>query len=387
MKLSSSSPKGYTYTLEQIKGKLGPIIRKLNLKAPIHFSTSDIQIVHWSLLSGLSYEEMTRESQQIIDQIIPEHRNEFKKSFLSSMEQELDRLSDLSSGAIPRLSGLPYLQGMRNFRNKLREVGNDYEELKDIVDTTLTMQKQTDTSWSKISENIYARFVTEGRFGDIGFIQVRVLPEAGRIVNSESQEKYSLDLASLVANPNDSVIQPLSFTPLFRIGGAVTTPHLVENSRATALLVTLSLAFYPMSWDDFFKLEKFLQDIDDKNVKKEIEKGRATLRKEHDELENPLKEAGIISGKDKKHSKEKKETREYRKRGGTEQLNKDFDKIPGERATAQDGTEVKHLPDGTTVIKSPGSNHGPTLEVQPPKYSSKYPDPRIRVKVRYVWIN
>jgi hypothetical protein len=383
MKSSSSSPKGHTYILDQMKGKLGPLIKKLNLKAPAHFSMSDIQILHWSLMSGLSYEEMTDESQMIIDQIVPEHRNEIKESFLSSIEKKFDHLSELSDGKVPTLNDIPYFEEMRSFRDKLREVGNDYEKLKSIIDTSPSKEKRTETPWSKISENIYARFVTEGSFGDIGFIQVRVIPESGRAINSESQRKYSLDVTTLIANPNNSNIQPLSFTNLYGMAGVIGTSRIAADPRAAALLLALTLAVYPMNWHDFFKLEELLKDVKDRDLQKEIEKGKKKLHKEHDELDKPLKEAGIISGKDKKHSKQKDETREYRKPGGIEQLQNDFDKMPGELSKAGDGTDIKTLPDGITIVKSPGSNHGPTLEIQPPKGNPKYPDPRIRVKVRY----
>ncbi len=100
-------------------------------------------------------------------------------------------------------------------------------------------------------------------------------------------------------------------------------------------------------------------------------------------MEKPLKEAKIISGKDRKHSKDKNETREYRKPGGLEQLQNDFDKIPGKYSKATDGTEIKELPDGTTIVKGIKNDHGFTLEVQPPKGDYRFPDKRIRVKVRY----
>ncbi len=383
MKSSSSSPEGHTYTLDQLKGKFGPIIKKLNLKAPAHFSISDIQILHWSLLSGLSYEEMTEESQRIIDQIVPEHRSELKKSFLSSMEKKLDDLSELSNGKTPTLRDIPYLEGMRNFRARLREVGNDYEELRRLIDTTPTKKKSIETPWSKISENIYARFVTEGSFEDIGFLQVRIIPETGRTINSESQKRYSLDVTTFVANPNDSRVQPLSFTPLYGMAGVIATSRIAANPRAAALLFALALTAYPMNWDDFFKLKEMLEDVQDKDVQKQIEKGKGTLRKEHDELEKPLKEAGIISGKDKKHSKEKDETRDYRKPGGLGLLENDFEKIKGTPSKA-DGFDIKTLPDGTKILKRPtGSKNGPTLEVQPSKNDPRYPDDKIRVKVRY----
>jgi hypothetical protein len=45
--------------------------------------------------------------------------------------------------------------------------------------------------------------------------------------------------------------------------------------------------------------------------------------------------------KDKKFSKAKNDTREYRKPGGIKQLEKDFDKISGLPTKAKDGTDIK----------------------------------------------
>jgi len=392
MKSSSASPAGHTYTLSRMEGKLAPIIRKLNLKAPYHFSSSDIQIVLWSLQAGLSYEEMTEESQRIIDQVIPEHREELREFFLSSIERKWDRLSEQSAGKLPNLSEsisrLPgeagtRLKEMRDFRNKLREVGHDYEELSRLIDTTSSNKKRSETPWSKVSENIYTRFVTEGSFEDIGFLQVRVLAESGRKINSESEPRYSLNITSLVANPNNQEIQPLSFSPLFGMAGVVATTQIATNPRASALLIVLALAVYPMNWDDFFKLEEILKDVDNKDIQKEIEKGKKTLRKEHDELEKPLKETGIISGKTKKTSiKESDRVREYKKTGGIEQLEKDYEKVEGTPSKV-DGLDLKTLSDGTKILKRPQTDNGPTLEVQPGKNNPKYPDEKIRIKVRY----
>lgn len=385
MNSSNSSPKSQVYTLDKMKGKLSLIIKKLNLKAPVHFSPLDIQIVHWSLIAGLSYKEMTKESQTIIDQIIPEHKNELNESFLSSMEKKLNHLSELSNGAGLTFNDIPYLKGMRSFKDKLQKIGNNYEELKNLINTTPSLKKQIETPWSKISENIYARFLTKGSFGDIGFLQIRVISETGRAFNSESHKKYPLDIASLIANPNDSTIQPLSFSPLFGAAGVLGISQIVADPRIAALLVALTIAVQPMNWNDFFKLDELLKDVHDKNVQREIEKGRQILREEHNELEKPLRETGIVSGKTKDTSvKENDRVREYKKSGGQEQLEKDFEKIEGDTSKV-DGLDLKTLPNGTKIIKRPmGSESGPTLEVQPPKNDPKYPDNKIRVKVRYL---
>lgn len=216
-------------------------------------------------------------------------------------------------------------------------------------------------------------------------MQIRVISETGRAINSESHKKYPLDIASLIANPNDSTIQPLSFSPLYGASGVLGISQIVIDSRIAALLVALTLAVQPMNWNDFFKLDELLKDVHDKNVQREIEKGRQILREEHNELEKPLTEAGIVSGKTKNTSvKENDRVREYKKSRGQEQLEKDFEKIEGDTSKV-DGLDLKTLSNGTKIIKHPmGSESGPTLEVQPPKNDPKYPDNKIRVKVRYL---
>ena len=220
-----------------MKGNLALILKKLNLKAPAKFSTSDLQILHWSLLSGLSFDEMTEESQKIIHQIIPEHKNELSKSFSSSIMSEFDA---------------PFIDEVNIFKNRLQKIGNNYEELKKFIDRSSTSKTSTETPWSKISDNIYARFITEGSFGDIGFIQVKVLPETGRIINSLEPTKYRFEITSLIANPNNSEVQPLSFTPLIGMTGVIGTNQITTDPRASALLIALSLAIRPLQWDDFF---------------------------------------------------------------------------------------------------------------------------------------
>jgi hypothetical protein len=277
---------------------------------------------------------------------------------------------------------------MRKFRDRLHEVGYDYAELSGMIDTKTRSLLTGETLWSQISNNIYARFITEESFGGIGYIQVRVFANSsGREINSEDNKKVIFDLTSLQANPNHISIQPLSFSPLYGFGGTVTlTPTLSRHPLAGALLLAAVLSAKYIDWEIFFDLQDLLQDSNDRDVQKEIERGLEALRKEHDILEKPLKEAGIISGKDKKTStREKNEVREYKKPGGEEQLQKDFDKIKGMPSKAKDGMDVKTLPDGTKMIKRPrDGNDLPTLETQAPQGDPRYPIKGTKVKVRYL---
>lgn len=172
------------------------------------------------------------------------------------------------------------------------------------------------------------------------------------------------------------------------MGGTVTlTPALSRHPLAGALLLAAVLGAKYIDWEAFFDLQDILQDSSDRNVQEELERGLEALRKEHDILEKPLKEKNIISGKTRNTSTDENgEVREYTKEGGEEQLQKDFDKLPGKPIKSKaDGVEYKEYPNGTRIVKTPKKTglkkRAATLEVQPighPEINSK-----IRIKVRY----
>jgi hypothetical protein len=400
MKSSASSPAGHIYSLSQLTGKRAKIIRDLNLLAPAKYFTDEIQMVSWGLQNGLSYEELGKLGREMVDSVIPHYKVELRESILHQIEKKWNQVSDSSLGTLPSFSESisslednlgelgKRVQEMRNYRDRLREVGYDYARLSELIDTRSRSQITGDTPWSKISDNTYARFVTQGSFGEIGYLQVRVLSKKlSRDLNSVQLKHEVLDIASLIANPNDQSIQPLSFSPLYGFGGTITlTPALSRHPLAGALLLAAVLSTKYIYWDAFFDLQDLLQDSNDRDVQKEIERGMEALMKEHDILEKPLKETEIITGKDKKSSiKESKKVREYRKPGGEEQLERDYEKINGVPSKSDDGMDVKTVPDGSKIVKRPRDGKTPpTLEVQPSKSDARYPNSKIRVKVRYL---
>jgi hypothetical protein len=395
MKSSAASPAGHIYSLSQLTGKRAKIIRDLNLLAPAKYFSDEIQMVSWSLQNGLSYEELGKLGQEMVDSVIPHYKVDLRESILNQIEKKWNQISDSSLGTLPSFSESistlednlgeigKRIQEMRDYRDRLGEVGYDYARLSELIDTSSRSEASGDTAWSKISNNVYARFVTNGSFGEIGYVQVRVLASSlGREINSVSNKLEIFDIATLMTNPNDKSIQPLSFSPLYGFGGTITlTPALSRHPLAGALLLAAVLNAKDVDWDAFFDLQDLLQDLNDRDFQKEIERGMEALRKEHDILEKPLKEAGIISEKTKDTSKNKNgRVRNYEKEGGEKQRQKDFDKIEGEYSKAKDGTEKKVLPDGTSVVKRPDED---TIEVQAPKGDPRYPFKGTKVKVRY----
>lgn len=384
MNSSLSSPSGHRYTLSKMEGKRAKIIRELNLLAPAKYNTKQIQMVSWALQNGLSYEELGTLGQKMIDHVLPHYESELSESFLTKLGPHWDEASDL----LDDLDDFGNrIKQMKEFRDRLLEVGYDYEELRKMIDTSTRSQVTEDTPWSQISNNVYARFITEGSFGEIGYLEVRVVSsESGRAINSINAKTEIFDIASLLANPNSNGIQPLSFSPLYGVAGTVTlSPAISSYPLAGALLIAAVLSAKFIDWDSFFELQKLFQNTFDRDVKQEIKRGLQALSKEHDKLEKPLKDVGIIPGKTKDTTKKKNgKVREYMKEGGDEALQKDFEKISGLPSKEKSGIEVKILPDRTTIVKRPKKDGKPaTLEVQPPKGNSQYSNDKIRIKVRY----
>jgi hypothetical protein len=400
MNPSGKSPDGHIYSLSKLEGKRAAIIRSLNLLAPPKFSIQDIQIVSWSLQTGLSYQEMTGTTQKIIDDVIPQFKPLLTESFLSVLEKKWNRVSSSSRGLLPTFEDSfndfagelgevgQKIKDLREFKERLHESGHDYSRLSELIEITSNLNKKeiSETSWSKISSNVYARFVTDGHYQQIGFVQIRILVEGKkREVSSISNKKTTVDLASLLANPNTGSVQPLAFSPLYGFAGVLTVPALAEVPLAATILLTAILAAKVIDWDVFLKLYDLLKDSDNSQVQKELDKGMKTLQKAHDELDKLLKEERVISGKTKNTStKEKNEVREYTKSGGDEELQKYFDKLPGQPTKAKDGIEYKILPNGNKAVKRPADKDGPaTLEVQPHEIDLEM-NSRLRVKVRYL---
>jgi hypothetical protein len=392
---SGSSPSGHSYLLGELKGARATIIRDLNSRALPKFSYKDVQILSWSLQNGLSYEEMTLESQRIVDEILPERKAELKESFLKSFAREWDILSDKSHGLLPQfdetsetflneMSDLSVvIREMRNFRERVQQFGNDYSKLSEFIQINHVVEPPVNIRWNKISNNIYARFVTKGHYQDIGEIQLRVLHTPRKIATA-GDSRVEVDLNSLIADPQSPSVQPLSFSALYGANGVLVLPAIADAPLLMTALVAAVITATVVDWDDFSKLADLSVNIKLPELHQQIDLGNRALQKAHDELEKPLRDLKIIDRKMKNTStNEKSNTREYKKSGGEKALEEDFDKINAPVTPAKDGRDMKILPDGKKVVKRPALNDAPpTLELQP-ENTRVWPESKLRIKIRY----
>lgn len=179
MKSSAASPAGHVYSLSKLEGKRAKIIRELNLLAPAKYFAHEIQMVSWGIQNGLSYEELGQLGQEMIDSVIPHHKSELRESLLIKLERRWNQASVLSGRTLPSFNSSvenleeklgelgKRIQEMREFRERLREVGYDYAQLSEMINTTPRSRSNGETPWSRVSSNVYTRFVTEGSFGQI----------------------------------------------------------------------------------------------------------------------------------------------------------------------------------------------------------------------------
>lgn len=387
---NASSPGGYIYTLNQLQGKSAKIIKQLNLKALSKYKTYELQNLIWSILAGLSYSEMDKQSQKIIDEIVPEYKADLEKSYYQQLRDKWNKVATKSQGIIPDFQHVTHdylsqlgsagaaIVEVKDLHDKILSLKDNYESLRSSISTRKVQQKEKNTPWSKISDRIYARFVTSKSFNEVGTLQVRVIAEK-RQTSTVQKAVVAVDMSSVIADPNNNGVQPLALFPLFAFGG-VAIESAAVNPYAAAAVMAAILAAETIDWNAFFDLANRMAGSLDQSVKDMIKRGNEMLNKKYDEGETELRENKIISGKDipKSEQKSGKPTRQYEKTGDDKTLQEDFDKLPGDKKDLGNGKEYKEMPSGRKAVKRPSEKgNSPTLEIQPPMGSEG------TVKLRY----
>ncbi|MEH1779484.1 MAG: hypothetical protein V7L26_10290 [Nostoc sp.] len=168
-------------------------------------------------------------SQSFLESVESQY-NQFRFANLPSFDSVLDRLGDLGNT----------VKQYRQFSSNLRQYGGDYNSLSRLLITSGESNARggvNNTPWSKISDRVYGRMVTEGNAGTPGELQLRVLPDftssiyskgvlvaSNNLTNTLSHKQISsqliaaksvskVDITNLVADPQNSNIQPLSMSP------------------------------------------------------------------------------------------------------------------------------------------------------------------------------
>lgn len=181
----ASSPDAHRYVLGQYAGKKQKVLAAFNKAiAKTDIPTTDLQNLSWAIQSGVPYQEMPPEMQTLFNRLIPEHRDSLNQDFWQQIESlwnesskvlnlpsfrsfVSNKLGDVGTGL------LTYL----DVRERLISRGSDWRNLSNIFiinDGTQGAGNILNTPWNQLSENVYARFITEGSAGDTGFLLLRI---------------------------------------------------------------------------------------------------------------------------------------------------------------------------------------------------------------------
>jgi hypothetical protein len=84
----AASPNGHRYLLGQYGGKRKEVLAALNLAAAnSNIAHQDIQNLSWAIQSGISYESMPQPMQELVNKLIPQHRDNLKQEWWEQIEQ------------------------------------------------------------------------------------------------------------------------------------------------------------------------------------------------------------------------------------------------------------------------------------------------------------
>ena len=241
----ASSPKAHRYVLGQYAGKKQKVLAAFNKAVTkTDIPTPDLQNLSWAIQSGVTYQEMPPEMQTLFNRLIPEHRGSLNQDFWQQIESvwnsgsKVLNLSSFRSFVGNKLGDvgtglLTYL----DVRERLISRGSDWRNLSDIFiinDGTQGAGNILNTPWNQLSENVYARFITEGSAGDTGFLLLRIkeTPQQTKALSLLAiagaaltvYELYDL-ISTLMALPEGNAnIQPLAIAidlVFIAAGGAV----------------------------------------------------------------------------------------------------------------------------------------------------------------------
>jgi hypothetical protein len=238
---ATNTQHGLAYKIAPLQGKRASILIALMSRAPAaHVPYMPLQQLVWQLEGGLSYDKLPPQSKQLIDQLVPEDRSLLKEDFVETLQKAQRTASIFNS--IPGLqrtnAGSQELEAMIQRYGGLRQIllryANDFDALSQQLVTVLpgAANNAIPTSWSQLGPRAYARMTGGRYYGELGTLQLRVLPSqdhgmisgTGRAlmrVNydlSESSTQASAvenDLADVaiqaIGYPNEMTMQGLSW--------------------------------------------------------------------------------------------------------------------------------------------------------------------------------
>ena len=190
---------GVAYEIGPIQGKAAQAISTLLWRGTIerHRPAQQLQAVSWTIQSGVTYSQMPKTYQAVVDDVIPEYKGQISGDFIQSL-QDLYQSSAKDAGLPPlerMLGGMGKpgelaLSATRQRQALLRQ--NTSDQIKEQTlfagqeSGVYTPVKAEDGPWTvRIPGVAYVRYrILGGNMASNNEIQIRIMPRAGAVARS-----------------------------------------------------------------------------------------------------------------------------------------------------------------------------------------------------------
>ncbi|WP_157867681.1 hypothetical protein [Gloeothece citriformis] len=242
---------GNRYRLARLNGRLSDALSALYQRASVSDAPiQDVQVLSWSIQSGVSYDNLSSSSKQLVNQLIPDYKQKLDGSFIDKTIKYWNDLSRLTS--LPSLDSTlnslgdtgTFVKSLFRARDEIIRTNFNYRNLANAFvipqDVNLPGGVET-TPWSKINDQVYLRFMApKGALND-GVVQVRILGQGQtNEFNRINLLQNNTDSNQLIASlPNNNSLGASSVTAealLSNISQSVGIPE--QNGQALTATVT-----------------------------------------------------------------------------------------------------------------------------------------------------
>ncbi|MCL1493999.1 MAG: hypothetical protein M1G31_25130 [Pseudanabaena sp. Salubria-1] len=176
---------GNRFRLAKLEGRLSNALSNLYQRASLNnVPIQDVQVLSWSIQSGVPYDNLSRESKNLVDRLIPDYRQELNGSFtdqtiqfwntlaaitpLPSLDETLNQLGDVGS----------FARTLFRAREEIIRSNFNYQNLANnfVLRQDFNLPGGVEsTPWSQINDRVYLRFIAPSGALKDGVAQVRIV--------------------------------------------------------------------------------------------------------------------------------------------------------------------------------------------------------------------
>lgn len=218
---------GLSYRLLPLEGKRASLLIALMSRAPAaHVPFQALQPLIWQIEGGLSYAQLPRQSQQLVDQLVPELKGQLNEDFVRALEKKLNATEFLirqlplsgparasAQQAAAQIAAM--IQRYSITRDMLLRYADNYNALAHQMVHIIpgTAPNAGPTTWSQINTRVYAHITGGSVWQEMAKLEVRVLPSAELIRGGGTREievYFPTAVATSTSDPaNDSADVPV----------------------------------------------------------------------------------------------------------------------------------------------------------------------------------